>query len=122
MPTVSRIVNASPDKVWGVLVDLDAWPQWGPTVSRAELEQPGPLGLGSRGRIWTALRFWLPFEITEYETGRHWKWEVAGVAATRHAVEPTADGCRVAFGAPWWATAYLPVCLIALDRIAQMAG
>jgi len=27
----------------------------------------------------------------------------------------------VAFGAPWWATAYLPVCIIALDRIARMA-
>jgi uncharacterized protein YndB with AHSA1/START domain len=122
MPTVSRSVNASPDKVWGVLVDLDAWPRWGPTVSRAELDQTGPLGLGSRGRIKTAVGVWLPFKIIEFEAGRRWKWEVAGIPATRHAVEPKCDGCRVAFGAPWWAMAYLPVCVIALGRIARMAG
>jgi hypothetical protein len=121
MPTVERVVRASPDVVWDILVDVGAWPRWGPTVSRAELDHAGPIGLGSSGRIWTPFGIALPFTIIEFEAGRHWKWQVAGVPATRHAVEPTETGCRVGFGAPWWATAYLPVCVIALERIARMA-
>ncbi|OBF28398.1 polyketide cyclase [Mycobacterium sp. ACS1612] len=121
MPTVSRLVHASPETVWHILVDLDAWPQWGPTVSRAELDGAGPLGLHSRGRIWTPVGVWLPFTVVEFDAGRCWRWEVAGIPATWHAVEPADGGCRVRFGAPWWATAYLPVCMIALERIARMA-
>ncbi len=122
MPTVSRDIQASPEKVWDILVDLDAWPQWGPTVSAAKLSEDGPLALGSRGEIRTPLGVWLPFSIVEFEPGRCWKWEVAGIPATWHAVEPTEEGCRVSFGAPWWATAYLPVGVVALARIARMAA
>jgi uncharacterized protein YndB with AHSA1/START domain len=122
MLNVSRTATASPAKVWDILVDLDAWPQWGPTVSRAELDRPGPLQLGSRGRIWTPLGIALPFTIIEFEAGRHWKWQVAGVPATRHQVEPAPTGSRVTFGTPWWAPAYVPVCAIAVDRIARMAA
>jgi len=121
MPTVSRNVRALPEHVWHVLVDVDAWPRWGPTVTRAEVDHGGPIRLGSTGRIWTPFGIALPFKIIEFDEGRCWKWEVAGIPATRHTVEPADGGCRVAFGAPWWATAYLPVCIIALDRIARMA-
>ena len=122
MPTVSRTVHSSPEDVWAILVDLDAWPQWGPTVLRAQLDHAGPIGLGSQGRIWTPLGIPLPFTIIEYDEGRCWKWAVAGVPATWHGVEPADGGCRVTFGAPWWATAYLPVGILALDRIARMVG
>jgi hypothetical protein len=121
MPTVSRNVRALPENVWHVLVDVDAWPRWGPTVTRAEVEGGGPIRFGSSGRIWTPLGIALPFKIIELDEGRYWKWEVAGIPATRHTVEPADGGCRVTFGAPWWATAYLPVCVIALNRIARMA-
>ena len=121
MPTVSRIVRTAHETAWEILVDVDAWPRWGPTVARAELDHSGPLGRGSRGRIWTPVGVALPFTIVEFEPQRHWKWAVAGIPATWHAVEPVDGGCRVTFGAPWWATAYLPVCVIAVDRIAQMA-
>jgi hypothetical protein len=122
MPTVEHRVAAPPDAVWNVLVDLDAWPQWGPTVQRAELVESGPLTLHSRGRVWTPFGVALPFTITEFEAGRSWAWEVAGVGATRHGVDADGDGCRAWMSAPVWATAYLPVCAIALARIARMAS
>jgi hypothetical protein len=121
MPTVELRTSASPDAVWGLLVDLDAWPKWGPSLQRAELSEPGPLRRGSHGRLWTPVGVVLPFTITEFEDRRYWAWEVAGVRATRHEVVPTPDGCRVAFGVPWWAPAYLSVCAIALRRIDKMA-
>ena len=120
MPTVERIIAASPDDVWELLVDLDAWPRWGPMIQRAELAAPGPLRKGAHGILWTPLGISLPFTITEFSAYRSWAWEVAGIGATRHEVIPTDDGCRVAFGVPWWAPAYLPVCAIALQRIDSM--
>lgn len=78
MPAVELHVAAPPASVWNVLVDLDAWPQWGPSVQRAEVDQPGPLRLGSHGRVWTPIGVPLPFTITQFDAGRSWAWEVAG--------------------------------------------
>ena len=105
MPTIERFTEASPEAVWSVLVDLDAWPKWGPTVQRAELTESGPLMLRSHGKVWTPLGVALPFTITEFEENRRWAWEVAGIGATSHGVEPDGDGCRAWMSVPWWATA-----------------
>jgi hypothetical protein len=121
MLTVARTMAASPAAAWGVLTDLDAWPRWGPSVQRAELVEPGPLRLGSRGKVWTPVGVSLPFEITEFDDGQAWAWKVAGVPATRHAVAPVPGGCRVSFGVPIWAPAYLAVCVVALKRIENLA-
>lgn len=121
MPAVERTVAAPPEAAWRVLTDLDAWPQWGPTVRGAELDEPGPLRLGARGKVFTPVGVALPFAITEFDDGRHWAWRVAGVPATKHAVEPDAGGCRVAFSVPIWAPAYLTVCAVALNRIDRLA-
>ena len=120
MPTVDRLINASPAAVWSVLVDLDAWPQWGPTVSGAELLDGDELGLGERGKVWTPVGVALPFTITEFEPGRRWSWRVAGIPATAHSVEPTDRGTRASMSVPLWAPAYLAVCAIALQRIDRM--
>ena len=63
MWTVSRPVQAPSGTVWKLLVDVDAWPKWGPSVVRAELDR-GVLTLGTRGRVWTPVGVALPFEIT----------------------------------------------------------
>jgi uncharacterized protein YndB with AHSA1/START domain len=121
MWTVSRRIQTPADAVWQLLVDLDDWPRWGPTVQRAELDG-GVLTFGTKGRVWTPVGLPLPFEITEFVPGRSWAWQVAGVPATRHGVDPEDDGCRAWMSAPLWAPAYLPVLAIALQRIEAMAG
>lgn len=122
MPSVQRSIAAPAERVWDILVDVDAWPTWGPTVERAVLDSGGALELGSRGKIRTPVGVWLPFTVTEFDAGRYWAWEVAGIRATRHEVVPTGNGSRVTFGVPLWAPAYLPVCAVAVRRIANMAG
>lgn len=122
MPTVELTIAAPPAAVWDVLVDLQSWPKWGPTVSGAELDGPGPLALGSRGKVWTPVGVPLPFEIDEFTDGRIWAWRVAGVSATRHEVIPARNGCVLSFGVPLWAPAYLAIMAVALPRIAQLAA
>lgn len=122
MPTVELSISAPPEAAWDVLVDLTAWPKWGPTVSGAALDHPGPLSAKSHGTVWTPVGVSLPFEITEFVEGRVWAWDVAKVPATRHEVIPTRRGCVVSFGVPIWAPAYLSVMAIALPRIERLAA
>lgn len=121
-PAVDRFIAAPPAVVWQVLTDVTAWRTWGPSVRRATLADGTTLlDAGARGTVWTAAGVALPFTVTEFEPGRRWNWSVAGVPATGHDVVPAAGGCRVRFELPWWATAYLPVCAVALRRIEKLA-
>ena len=121
--SVGRKIPAPPEAVWDVLVDIAAWPLWGPSVRNASLyDGASQLGLGVRGEVWTAVGVRMPFVITEFDPGRRWSWSVAGVPATGHQVSAAAAGCRARFEVPWWATAYLPVCAVALRRIDTMVS
>lgn len=120
MWTVDRQLDAPADTVWQILTDLDAWPRWGLSVSRAQLNGAA-FELGATGTVWTPIGVPLPFVISELDQGRTWGWTVAGVPATRHGVEPLDDGSRIWMSAPVWAPAYLPVLALALRRIDEMA-
>ncbi len=121
MLTVDRLIAAPPSAVWKLLVDLDAWPKWGPTILGARLDEPyTELALHATGTVQTALGVSVPFVITEFEPGRRWGWKVAGVPATRHWVDPSDDGARVGMAVPWWAAPYATMCALALRRIDGM--
>ncbi|WP_343571371.1 SRPBCC family protein [Mycobacterium sp.] len=122
MLSVERFIAAPPSAVWNILVDLDVWPKWGPTVSAAWLDPPHTqLELNVTGAVRTALGLAAPFVITEFEPGRQWGWKVAGIPATQHRVEPAGSGTRASMSVPWWAAGYLSVCAIALRRIDVIA-
>jgi hypothetical protein len=113
----SRDIDAAAATAWQVLTDLEQWPEWGPSVRKARV-RGGHLAPGATGTITTAVGVELGFEITTYEPGVRWAWKVAGIGATDHRVEPLgATRCRVGFGVPWPAAAYLAVCRVALHRI-----
>jgi uncharacterized protein YndB with AHSA1/START domain len=114
-------IEAPAATLWALLVDLDAWPQWGPSVRRASVEG-GVLAAGARGKVETAVGATLDFEVTRFEPGRRWAWKVRGLDATDHRVEPLGqDRCRVSFGVAWPAAPYLAVCRIALRRLERLA-
>jgi hypothetical protein len=118
---VNAEIDAPAATVWGLLVDLDAWPRWGPSVRRASVDG-GVLAAGARGKVVTSLGVSLSFEVTAFEPGVGWAWKVGGIDATDHRVEPLgADRCRVGFGVGWPATPYLGVCRIAIGRLARLA-
>lgn len=106
---------------WRLLIDTEAWPAWGPSV-RAVDAPVRFIGPGLHGRVQTTPGLWLPFEITEWQAGRHWAWRVAGMPATGHIVAATgAARCRVTFTVPTWAPFYVPVCRVALGRLCDLA-
>jgi hypothetical protein len=121
MLEVSTEIPSSSAVAWRILTDTHAWLQWGPSV-RA-VESPARfIAAGMRGRVRTTVGVWLPFEITHWEEGRAWWWEVAGIPATGHLVEATGpDRCRVTFTVPAWTPFYLPVCRSALRAIGRLA-
>ena len=107
---------------WRLLIDTHAWPQWGPSV-RAVDAPARFISAGMHGRVQTTPGLWLPFEITDWEEGRAWAWRVVGIPATGHRVTPvTESSCRVAFTIPRWAPFYVPVCRVALRRIASLSA
>ncbi len=121
MLRADRVIAAPPAAVWELLVDLDAWPHWGPTIRRARLDAPHTeLALHATGTVQTSLLVTVPFVITEFDPGRQWAWRVAGVPATRHRVDPVGDGARVSIAVPWWSAPYLTVCSVAVRRIEEM--
>jgi hypothetical protein len=120
--TVVRLVHASAESVWDILIDTETWKEWGPSVrsvhcSRRRIE------LGSEGSVQTVLGFRVPFVITEFVPGSYWAWEVASIRATGHRVQPLASGrCRLILEIPFWAAPYSLVCQMAAERIARMAS
>ncbi len=112
-----RSIPADPDAAWRLLTDLDRWPEWGPSITGATLDDPAQFQIGATGSVRTAIGVSLPFELTEVVEGRRWSWSVGGVAATTHDVRPDPLGVSVGFGVPVWAPPYLIVCAVALRRI-----
>lgn len=117
---VERVVDARATDVWDLLVDTRRWTDWGTSVTDVK-SSDRRVRRGTTGKIRTPVGVWLPFEVTEYEEGRYWAWDVARVGATGHRVEPVAGGTRVTFEVPVYAAAYAPVCRRALDRIEQLS-
>jgi hypothetical protein len=136
----TRDIDAPADAAWAILIDLELWPAWGPSVRAAELDDGATaLALGVSGHVTTVVGVRLPFEITAWDDGiaassgstqdasrrdgrRSWSWRVSGVGATDHAVDPLgAHRCRVGFGVPTAAAPYLVVCRAALARIDRLA-
>lgn len=117
-----REIDAPAQVLWHLLTDLERWPEWGLSVRSAALDGEN-LERGATGSVTTAVGVDLNFEITDYDEGRSWAWNVAGIPATDHRVESLGpDRCRVGFGVPWAAAPYLAVCEIALRRLETMAA
>jgi carbon monoxide dehydrogenase subunit G len=85
-------INAPPERVWGVMIDVERWPEW----TRLDT---GDFSVGSKAKlkirrspnanVWT---------VTELTPNRSFSWEtnsggVKGVAT--HIIEPAANGSKV---------------------------
>ncbi len=122
MLEVASTLDVPAAAAWRLLTDTHAWPQWGPSVRAVDAPQR-IISAGTRGRAQTTPSVWLPFEITDWEEGRAWAWHVGGIPATGHRVTTvTESSCRVAFTIPRLAPFYVPVCRIALRRIASLSA
>ncbi|MGD0227241.1 MAG: SRPBCC family protein [Terriglobia bacterium] len=92
-------IQASPDRVWSVVRDIERWPEWTSTVASVQRTDAGPLAVGSRARILQPTLLPAEWQITELDEGiRSFTWVTRspGVQVTgRHRVEENGDGSRV---------------------------
>jgi uncharacterized membrane protein len=98
MPTFRYLAEifAHPEKVWEVLVDLEHWPQWTPTVTRVARLETGPLTVGSRARIWQPRLMTTVWRVTTLDANAGifiWQTGRPGIRITAsHHVEHAAGG------------------------------
>lgn len=90
-------IQATPELVWSVTMDIENWPTWNPTVKKANRMESSALGLGSKVRIkqpWQPTSDW---EITLFEDRKRFAWETrrAGLRMeATHILEPHGGGTK----------------------------
>lgn len=114
---VAEEMDAPAERLWHLLTDTDRWPEWGPLVA-AVVTDDRQIRTGTTGTLETTFGVGLPFEVTSCLDFR-WTWEIAGVTATGHRVEPLDGRCRVVFEVPMLAAGYAPICAVALRELAE---
>ena len=107
MPIQSRITTtATADRVWSVLSELDAWPQWLPTVNRLEREDPdAPHGVGAAYRLEQPRLPRARWVVTEWTPGEGLTWTSSGPGVTTtatHELGPApSGGTEIVLGISW---------------------
>ncbi len=119
---VVKHIDAPVETVWTILIDTQLWPVWGPTVAAVDCPQRW-ISSGVKGRVKTALGFWLPFEITAFEEPVYWHWKVGGIPATGHRlIKVSPHSCQLIFEIPFNAFPYAIICRRAAENIARLAA
>lgn len=88
-------IDAPPRRVWGVMSDVERWPEWTRSVSKIVPLQPGPLDLGSRARVTQPRLGTLVWHVTALEPGRSFTWETRAPGTLMigtHEVTPRGEG------------------------------
>jgi uncharacterized protein YndB with AHSA1/START domain len=90
-------IDAPPDTVWGVMSDVERWPEWTASITSVTRLDSGPFRVGSRAHVRQPKLRPAEFVVTELVPQREFTWVMRspGIGATaRHAVEPTSRGTR----------------------------
>jgi uncharacterized membrane protein len=90
-------INATPDRVWDVMKDVERWPEWTDSISRVSLDAGEPK-LGARAKIKQPRFPTMTWKVTQLEPGRGFAWVSSGPGyetVATHAIEATAAGSKV---------------------------
>ena len=91
-------IEATPDKVWATLADVDRWPEWTASMAHVERLNGEPLALGAMVRVKQPRMPALVWTVTELEPGQSFSWQRDSTGVTTvgsHVVKATANN-RVA--------------------------
>ncbi len=88
-------IEASQQRVWDVLTDIEAWPRRIETVETVELLTPAPVREGSRARLKQPKLPEGVWDITVWDAPSYFEWrqKTSGITSTAgHRVETLAEG------------------------------
>jgi uncharacterized membrane protein len=110
------------ERIWPVMIDVERWPEWTPTVTSVELLDGRPLRVGSRARIRQPRLPVAVWTVTALEPGRYFEWQsvVPGLKSEAgHRVEATGpQTARVTLTFSW--TGWLaPLIRLVYGRLAR---
>jgi uncharacterized membrane protein len=71
---VTTDVDAAPDAVWQILVDVERWPEWTASMSSIERLDHGALAVASRVRVRQPKLPAADFTITDLQSGASFEW------------------------------------------------
>ena len=92
--SVTIDIAAAPTRVWEVLTDVAAWPEWTSTVTSVQRLDDGPLRVGSRAKVVQPRIPDTEYVVTELTPGSSFTWVASapGVRTTaRHEIEPLSE-------------------------------
>ncbi len=88
-------IDASQQRVWDVLTDLEAWPQRIETVDTVELLTPAPMTKGSRVRLKQPKLGEGTWDVTAWDAPSYFEWtqKTSGITSVAgHRVEALGEG------------------------------
>ena len=88
-------IDAPPERVWELTVDVERWPSLTPTVTAVARLDDGPFGLGSQARIEQPGQRPAIWTVTDFVPNAVFSWQTKVATVTMrggHRLEATADG------------------------------
>jgi uncharacterized protein YndB with AHSA1/START domain len=82
MIEVRSRIDAPPEEIWRVLLDVERWPEWTPSITRLEKLDPGDLRTGQRVRIEQPKLPTMTWTVTALEPGRSFSWSTSRPGVT----------------------------------------
>ena len=95
---VATDIAAPSESVWPVMSGVERWHEWTPSITRIDLLDAGPLGVGSRARVYQPKLLPALWQVTDVDEGRSFTWisrAPGAIATATHSVEPTESGSHV---------------------------
>src|SRR6185295_7824848 len=94
---VSVDIVAPPAIVWAVMVDVERWHEWTPSVRSIRLLGGKPLAIGSRALIRQPRLPPAVWTVTALEPGKHFTWRSGAPGVwvyAHHSIEALPEGSR----------------------------
>lgn len=95
--SISVDIDAPVERVYEVMIDVERWHEWTPSIREVRRLDPGPLRLGAQARIRQPKFPPALWTVTDIVEGRSFTWVSTGpglAVSGHHLVAPAAGGSR----------------------------